>query len=117
MTMTKEEIERTMRYLMGVDGTRAEGQADQALSYEEQEARSLQALDAASIATLDQMKAEADARADTIPPVADGQLTVAQLVAILATLPQDLPVEVEGCDCYGYCTGAIVEQSYVLITR
>jgi hypothetical protein len=70
---------------------------EQARSYEEQEARSLQALDAASIATLDQMKAEAAARADTEPPVAsvaDGQLTVAQLVAILVTLPQDLPVEI-----------------------
>jgi hypothetical protein len=37
-----------------------------------------------------------------------GQVSVAELVEILRTMPQDAPVLSEGCDCYGECRGAEV---------
>jgi hypothetical protein len=36
-------------------------------------------------------------------------LTVAELIVVLQTLPQDMFVKTEGCDCIGVCSGAYVE--------
>lgn len=46
-------------------------------------------------------------------------LTVAELVKILLTLPQDVLVWSEGCDCFGQIDGAVYEESdnTVVITR
>ena len=47
-------------------------------------------------------------------------MTVAQLIDILQTFPQDLPVYTEGCDCIGPADGADVvhhNEDYVVINR
>jgi hypothetical protein len=52
-------------------------------------------------------------------------ITVRQLVEILMELPLDLPVYVEGCDCWGECSGARTDDGHetsegtemVLVTR
>ena len=52
-------------------------------------------------------------------------MTVAQLIAELSELPQDLPVATMGCDCVGPCDGAEVDtgwwanlgEPYVLLGR
>jgi hypothetical protein len=46
------------------------------------------------------------------------QITVAELITILQTMPQDAKVDTEGCDCYGPSDGATLESDgSVLITR
>lgn len=57
------------------------------------------------------------------------QITVRELIEQLQTLPPDLPVQSEGCDCCGAASGAEVvttsarpkdlerQDAYVLITR
>lgn len=42
----------------------------------------------------------------------DDCVTVAQLIAELQAMPQDAPVVVEGCDCYGRCTGAEAQPAH-----
>lgn len=37
---------------------------------------------------------------------ADDPITVRELIAKLSALPQDWPVYVEGCDCFGSCVNA-----------
>ncbi len=47
-------------------------------------------------------------------------ITVAALIEQLKALPQDLPVVIEGCDCYGDASGATLiedKEPYVLIER
>ncbi len=52
-------------------------------------------------------------------------MTVAELIAELAELPQDACVETEGCDCIGPCSGAELtsgkwgdlERQFVLLKR
>ena len=48
-------------------------------------------------------------------------ITVGELVTMLNELPQDAPVKLEGCDCYGDASGAYVEivesEAKVFITR
>lgn len=52
------------------------------------------------------------------------QITVRELIALLEKAPQDLPVSVEGCDCYQKAAAVRVfsdvsryEKPYVLITN
>ncbi len=52
-------------------------------------------------------------------------MTVAELIEELKDLPQELPVKTEGCDCYGPCSGATLEDDtwnnvrrrYVILQR
>lgn len=44
-------------------------------------------------------------------------MTVAQLIEMLHGLPADLPVIVEGCDCVGDASGAVIHDDRALITR
>ncbi len=39
-------------------------------------------------------------------------MTVAELIAELTELPQDVPVATEGCDCVGPCRGASLETGW-----
>lgn len=39
------------------------------------------------------------------------QLTVRELIELLKSAPQDLPVKVEGCDCFQEAGGVSVEPS------
>lgn len=53
----------------------------------------------------------------------DDTLTVAELVTLLLTQPQDAKVKTEGCDCYGNARGIDFHPasqfavSYILIKR
>lgn len=47
----------------------------------------------------------------------DRAITVAELIEVLKSLPQDLPVYADGCDCIGKAKGAEVEDYYVLVHR
>lgn len=59
--------------------------------------------------------------------IREGTITVAELIKQLQQLPQDLPVQAEGCDCYGEAKGAryveaevfygASQEAYVLIER
>lgn len=44
-------------------------------------------------------------------------LTVSQLIELLQRMPQDLPTEVEGCDCAGRCVGVSVEADVLTLRR
>jgi hypothetical protein len=46
-----------------------------------------------------------------------GQVTVAELRALLALYPDDMPVNTEGCDCYGACDGVLENEGVLLLTR
>lgn len=45
------------------------------------------------------------------------QLTVSQLIELLAKCPPDLRVMVQGCDCYGLASGVEVLPDAVYICR
>jgi hypothetical protein len=45
------------------------------------------------------------------------QLTVKELVTLLLAVDQDLPVEIEGCDCFGDATHIEVFESSSLLIR
>lgn len=46
------------------------------------------------------------------------QLTVRELIVLLQTVPnQDIPVELEGCDCLGEATELTINDTYVVINR
>ena len=41
---------------------------------------------------------------------AQGGITVRELAELLMNLPQDIPVAVEGCDCYQPAAGVVTQQ-------
>jgi hypothetical protein len=44
-------------------------------------------------------------------------MTVAELVALLATQDQDAPVATDGCDCIGPAAGVSIVDGWVVIDR
>lgn len=38
-------------------------------------------------------------------------LTVAQLIELLHKMPQDTVVMIEGCDCYGFAGGVVLDEN------
>ena len=70
---------------------------------------------------MSEFNAEHDARVQSIFKDAEtrlyGQVTVAELRAVLALYPDDMLVNTEGCDCSGACDGVLEHAGELLLTR
>lgn len=54
---------------------------------------------------------------EIVPTENDKVITVAELIELLKEVDPNLPIKVEGCDCYGEGQGISIYDNYCLIRR